>query len=112
MKECKHPCCGETCRKKKERKKAKPIRKRSKKMSRAMELYNLKRIAFLKENPVCPITGEPTTDIHHKAGRIGKLLLDKTLWLAVSRRGHIIIEENPDWAKEMGYSVSRLNKRA
>lgn len=74
--------------------------------------YAVLRTEFLskKENKVCPITGGPTTDVHHKKGRIGSLLLDTNYWLAVSREGHKQIEENPVWAKEMGYSLSRLEK--
>ena len=47
-------------------------------------------------------------EVHHKRGRIGDLLLDETHWLAVSRKGHVKIEMNPRWAKEMGFSESRL----
>jgi hypothetical protein len=41
-------------------------------------------------------------------GRIGDLLTDRRYMLPVSDRGHKKIELNPDWAKEMGYSLSRL----
>ena len=65
------------------------------------------------------ITKEKATDIHHKMGRIGyadewarqeniPLLLDVRFWLAVSRKGHQMIEENPEWAKENNYSIDRL----
>jgi len=49
-----------------------------------------------------------TTDIHHKKGRIGKLYLETTFWIALSREGHRMVEENPEWAKEQGYSLDRL----
>lgn len=88
------------------------IKQRSKKMQKDMILYGKLRKQFLKDNPICPITGEKTTDVHHKKGRLGKLLLDTKFWLAVSRKGHKRIEENPEWAKEMGYSLSRLNEAA
>jgi hypothetical protein len=39
---------------------------------------------------------------------ICKLLLDQRFWLAVSRKGHKAIEQNPEWAKKMGFSESRL----
>jgi hypothetical protein len=39
---------------------------------------------------------------------LGKLLLDQKFWLAVSRKGHKAIEANPEWAKKMGFSESRL----
>lgn len=74
--------------------------------------YQLKRVLFLKkpENQICPITGQQTTDLHHMRGRIGDLLLDERYWLALSREGHKKVEENPVWAKENGYSLSRLEK--
>ncbi|WP_262885687.1 hypothetical protein [Myroides sp. LoEW2-1] len=42
-------------------------------------------------------------------GRVGSLFLDTRYWLAVSREGHRMIEENPKWAKEKGYSLNRLS---
>lgn len=73
--------------------------------------YSADRLIFLSrpENKICPITGTTTTDVHHKKGRIGSLLLNQKYWLAVSREGHQKIEENPEWAKEMGYSLNRLS---
>lgn len=86
------------------------------KVSEKRKIENLKyvaqRIVFLgkKENQICPITGKPTTDIHHQKGRVGSLFLDKTYWVALSREGHKQVEENPEWAKENGYSLDRLSK--
>lgn len=73
--------------------------------------YSAQRIVFLgkPENKICPITKQPTTDIHHKKGRIGDLLLDERYWVALSREGHKFVEENPEWAKENGYSLNRLS---
>jgi len=87
------------------------IKKVSKKRNLENILYNSERIKFLQlpENKICPITKEPTTDVHHKKGRIGSLLLDKKYWVAVSRSGHRFVEENPIWAKENGYSLNRLS---
>jgi hypothetical protein len=74
-------------------------------------IYKSERIKFLMlpENKVCPITKKPTTDVHHKKGRTGSLYLDKRYWIALSREGHIYVEENPEWAKENGYSLKRLS---
>ncbi len=95
---------------KERREKKKAIKARSKKMTQAMIIYNRERVEFLKLNPLCPITGQRTTEIHHRAGRVGDKLLDKGYWLAVSRQGHIWIEMNPAEAKRLRYSVSRLSK--
>ena len=89
-----------------------PIRKDSKKRSVEKSKYLVQRIQFLskKENKVCPITGQPTTDVHHQKGRIGSLLLDERFWIALSRDGHEKVENNPEWAKENAYSFDRLEK--
>jgi len=99
----------------------KPIPMVSKKRAVESAKYTVAKIQFMSkpENKACPVTGQPTIDIHHKMGRIGfadswarinnvTLLLDTRFWLAVSRAGHQQIEENPSWAKEMGYSLSRI----
>lgn len=84
-----------------------PIRKVSIERGKENKAYMTLREVFLKDK-ICPITGQPATEVHHKKGRIGKLLCDVKYWLAVSREGHIKIENNPEWAKEQGYSLSRL----
>lgn len=99
----------------------KPLPKVSKKRAIENAKYTVAKIQFMSkpENNVCPVTKQETTDIHHKMGRVGfadqwarinnvPLLLDTRFWLAVSRDGHRQIEENPNWAKEMGYSLNRL----
>lgn len=105
----------------KEPKPRKPLPKVSKKRAVENAKYTVAKIQFMSkpENKVCPVTSQPTTDIHHKSGRVGfadqwarinniTLLLDARFWLAVSREGHRQIEENPTWAKEMGYSINRI----
>lgn len=88
----------------------KPIPKVSAKRKIENREYTIKRLQFLAqpENQKCPITGKQTTDVHHKKGRVGTLLLDTRFWLAVSREGHKQIEENPEWAKENNYSLNRI----
>lgn len=86
---------------------------RSKSMINKMNEYGKLKKEFLSkpENKYCPVFPNKTaTQIHHKKGRIGKLLLDTRYWLAVSHDGHEKIERNPIWAKQMGYSLSRLSK--
>lgn len=88
-----------------------PISKVSKKRQIENAKYAVLRIEFLgkKENAICPITKQPTTDVHHKKGRVGSLFLDTKHWIALSREGHKFVEENPEWAKENGYSLNRLS---
>jgi len=50
-----------------------------------------------------------STDLHHIKGRVGDLLTDENNFLAVCRSCHTFIEENPKFAKEKGFSKSRLD---
>lgn len=84
------------------------IAKRNKKRAAQEREYKKIAIEILSENPICPVTGEVATQIHHMAGRIGELLTDRRYMLPVSAKGHVKIELNPQWAKEKGYSISRL----
>jgi hypothetical protein len=81
-------------------------------MADKMKLYNLIRSRFLKQNPVCAVTGKPATEVHHKAGRVGAMLLNANYFLAVSREGHNWIHEHYNESVEKGWIVSRLKKRA
>lgn len=101
----------------------KAINKKSQKQKILEGKYTVARIEFMgkPENQICPITKRPATDVHHKMGRIGfadqwardnniPLLIDTRFWIALSREGHKYVEEHPEWAKENGYSLSRLEK--
>lgn len=94
----------------------------SKKRQGEMDKYSKLREAFLFAKPFCEAqissynernishcTGK-STDVHHKSGRIGENYLKIGTWLAVCRNCHQWIEENPEEAKELGFSESRLNK--
>lgn len=83
------------------------IRKVSLKRAAQLAMYYSERDNFLRGKK-CPVTNEPATEIHHMKGRSGALLIDKRYWLAVSRKGHRFIEDNPKWAKDNGFSLSRL----
>ncbi len=92
----------------KEVKKPKPINKFSKNMKIELTEYTHLRRQFLKEHPACAVYPHMrSTTIHHQRGRIGDLLCDTRFWLAVSMEAHILIESEPIWAKEMGYSLKR-----
>lgn len=103
------------------RKRIQRIKPMSDKMKREVAKYHRDRLVFLgkPENKICPVTNQPTTDVHHKKGRVGyadefarendiSLLHDQRFWLAVSRSGHRWIEEHPIEAKERGWSFDRL----
>ena len=73
------------------------------------KIYKILRDDFLKDHFVCEVCFKnPATDVHHKKGRLGELLTLVRYFLAVCRSCHTKIETNPKWAKENGYSESRL----
>lgn len=85
----------------------------SKKRGSELRTYTKLRREFLAEdeNTYCPVMWMlhgrqvPTVDIHHKAGREGKLLNDRRHWLAVSRAGHDFIHANPSVSRENGWLI-------
>jgi len=97
-------------REKKEPKQKKPIKKVSEKMKQSTKLYLQVRKKYLEAFPVCEVVGcnKEATTIHHKAGRIGALLVDSEYFLACCMSCHLRIEQNPNWAKIKGYSLNRL----
>ena len=89
-----------------------PIKKRSAKRKKQEAKYLKIRMDFMLKHPHCQagIPGRCThhsTDVHHKAGRVGDLLTDERYFLSVCRSCHTWIELNPLEAKELGYSESR-----
>jgi len=109
--------CG-SARRKAERmqvKEKKPINKVSEKRKPQLKEYAALREKFLL-NKWCAVHGRNCipTDLHHAKGRIGvnedglPMLLDVRYFVAVCREAHKMIEENPEYAKEKGYSFSRL----
>ena len=94
--------------------KPKSISPVSKKRQVEMDEYSKLRMVFLIAKPLCEayLVGTCTrtsTDVHHKAGRVGENYLKIGTWLAVCRNCHTWIENNPEEAKELGFSESRLN---
>lgn len=93
--------------------KQKKLPPRSLKRIIADKKYSKLRKKFLEQNPMCQahlpgICSTTSTQVHHKAGRVGKLFLDITKWLAVCHHCHVWIEQHPVQAKELGYSLDRL----
>lgn len=65
---------------------------------------------FITLHPRCQVKDckRPSECIHHMKGRVGDLLTDTKWFLAVCLPCHQKIEQHPSWAKEKGYSSSRL----
>lgn len=108
-------------------KKQTPIKQFSKKRSKVEAQYSKERKHFLALNPICQVCKDEglsfeSTEVHHKRGRgtfywdaiaeeIDMPLTADTRWfLAVCRTHHDFIENHAEWAKEKGYSLSRLEQ--
>ncbi len=112
--ECGHIKSGNYCpicqTGKAEKKKPKPIKRVSKKRIVKNKEYSEIRKEYLKVFPVCEVENctNKSIEIHHKSGKIGDLLTNINNFLAVCRKCHQKIELNPIFAKEQGYSKTRL----
>lgn len=72
--------------------------------------YKELRKDYLAAHPLCEVCNiHVATEIHHKRGRSGDNLFE--YFLAVDKACHRKIEENPKWAYEQGFSISRLNNK-
>jgi hypothetical protein len=89
----------------------KTVKKVGDSLKEKMKLYRPKARKFITMNPKCKMCGVPSECIHHRAGRLGDNLLDESTWVALCFSCHRFVEENPDWAKENGYSDSRLTNQ-
>jgi len=109
-------------RKKIEEKKLKAVKPRARikqvsdKQKNLLNQYGKVRAQFLKEHPCCEVNLPGCSEchpslmqVHHRAGRIGSLLLDKTKFLAVCYSCHIFLEAHPLLAYEKGWSISRID---
>lgn len=91
--------------------KARKSYKRSKKRERQESKYRNVRDKYLADHPICefPGCGSREVTLHHMKGRIGSLLHDKRYFKALCWPHHQWVELNPDEAKRMGLSLSRLS---
>jgi hypothetical protein len=98
----------------------KPPKKTSAKKQNEIDQYAVLRQAFLLRK-WCAVHGKPClpTDVHHSRGRVGyadeiardkgiPALIDIRYFIPVCREAHRQIENDPIWAKENGYSESRI----
>lgn len=86
------------------------IRPMSSKMVKKLAEYRIVRDEFLKVNTTCWNCGGSPTECHHGAGRVGDLLTDVRYFVALCRGCHQRAEQSPEWAKEKGFSFTRLDK--
>lgn len=83
----------------------KPI---SDKRTEELAIYRPLRDKYLAEHPVCEVKdcNNSTTNLHHKNGRLGKMVYNTAYFMACCHLCHPKrIHENPEWARENGYLV-------
>jgi hypothetical protein len=94
-------------RKEKKSNRIKPI---SDKRVKQMAKYREERDLYLENNPKCECEdcNNPSTHIHHKAGRENDLLFMSEYFMAVCNKCHPrrIHETEVAWAKEKGYVLT------
>jgi hypothetical protein len=90
---------------------AKRIKSVSTKKLAELKDYRVVRDRYLKNNPICeyPNCTSREVELHHRAGRSGKLLCDDTYFCSLCRAHHIWVELHVKESKELGLSVNRLN---
>lgn len=92
----------------------KPVNKVSKKKKQEDKEYSRLRNIYLESSPYCeaklPGCAGVAGEVHHRAGR-GLSYLDVSTWIGLCRSCHSYIELHPIEAKELGFSVSRLNNK-
>ncbi len=85
------------------------IKMESKTQKKRYKRYKLLRDEFLDEYDICHVCNiAHSSEVHHRAGRDGANLF--RYFLAVCRKCHRMIEDNPKLAKEQGWTITRLNK--
>jgi hypothetical protein len=83
----------------------------STKRAKQNRVYSARRLVFLEAWPQCQFPlgcTNAATEVHHMRGRVGGLLLDESLWLALCHDCHVNVTEHPTFALAVGTSVSRL----
>ena len=75
-----------------------------------LAIYRPRRDKYLKENTVCEVRecSNPSTHIHHKNGRVGKMVYNVFYFMAVCNECHPKkIHENPgpSWSRPEGYLI-------
>jgi hypothetical protein len=83
------------------------LNKCSVRQSKRLEEYYAAKEEYMKDKVCCEICGNRRElDLHHKAGRIGKLISDKEHFIAICRECHNYIHSHPSEARRNGWLTS------
>lgn len=90
----------------------KPIAKVTKKRAAELRLYEKEKIDYLNKHSTCEFPGcdSPLVTLHHRVGRMGKMVYNKKHFIALCWPHHSFAEENPTAAKKLKVSANRLDK--
>jgi hypothetical protein len=95
------------------------VRARSPKRAAQERIYSARAKVFLHgedgdEYRACefPGCGRVASEVHHRRGRVGALLLDERYWSALCRPDHEFATVNPARAYELGISERRIGGAA
>lgn len=93
-------------------KQPKAIKARSDKRAKQEKEYLKIRKDYLEFFDTCQARikclGAKSTEVHHKAGRVGELLTDEFNFIAICHDCHVWAELNPEQAKALNISSNRL----
>ena len=71
--------------------------------AKRLKLYPKLKREFLAKHFMCQCCYcAPAADIHHTAGRSGKLLIDVSKWKSLCRECHNMAHAYPAWARDKG----------
>lgn len=88
-----------------------PIKKVGDKLKKDLDAYTEAKRVYLQKNPRCAVyPSQRATDVHHMAGRTGKMLMEQKYWLPVCRTAHVKITNDSKWARDNGYTLTRTTK--
>lgn len=80
----------------------------SKKRELEMAPYLKERDQFLSIHTVCQCCHtKKATDLHHRRGRSGSLLMDSRHWMAACRACHNWIGDHPEEARAKGWIAAK-----
>lgn len=82
----------------------KPIRAASKKRAVQLREYRKLKEQIMESKPRCAVCYyRPAIDLHHKSGKVGKLLCYEPEIIPICRKCHDKIHHEPAWAKVNGW---------
>lgn len=87
-----------------------PIRRVSRVRGKQLREYAKARAIYMHQHSLCEILGCSvwSSQLHHRKGRVGKMLNDKRYWMALCWSHHSKIHDNPRWAMDHGYLLQKL----